>query len=46
MKRSFLVAGICSGLCAGLWMMAPFLAAAQDSSKSFRIRLSSESVIR
>ena len=33
MKRSFLVAGICSGLCAGLWMMAPVLAAAQDSSK-------------
>jgi hypothetical protein len=29
MKRSLLVAG----MCAGLWMIVPFLAAAQDSSK-------------
>src|ERR1700738_4944796 len=29
MKRSLLVAG----MCAGIWMIAPFLAAAQDSSK-------------
>ena len=33
MKRSLLVAGMCAGLCAGMGMMAPGLAVAQDSSK-------------